>query len=102
MKLYKFTTMFIPEKDRSGAYWVKVPALSEVTTGGNSLEEARFMAQDALELVVLSRLEEGGSVPEDKKPAHVPRGAVVEEILVTVSHNVQSAPLTAHVKAAFA
>lgn len=93
--------MFIPEEDQKGAYWVKAPALSEVTTGGNSLEEARFMAQDALELVILSRLEEGEPIPEDKKPSRVPKGAVVEEVLVTVSHTVQSAPLTAHVKAAF-
>ena len=59
MKLYKFTTVFIPEGDEPDAYYVDVPALPEVATGGDSLAEARFMAQDALELVVLSRLEEG-------------------------------------------
>ena len=101
MKLYKFTAVFIPEAGEDG-YNVSVPAFPEICTCGDSLEEARFMAQDALELVVLSRLEEGEDIPADKKPQRISKGARVEEILITVAHEVKSSPLTADVKAAFA
>lgn len=101
MRLYKFTTVFIPEEEES-SYTVSVPAFPEIATCGDSVEEARFMAQDALELVVLSRLEEGESVPADTKPTHVPKGAMVEEMLVSVAHEVSSTPFTPDVKAAFA
>ena len=46
---------------------MRVPALPEIVTEGDSVEEAIFMAQDALELVVLSRLEEREVVPVNKK-----------------------------------
>lgn len=101
MRLYKFTTVFIPEADEEG-YNVSVPAFPEICTCGDSIEEARFMAQDALELVVLSRLEEGEEIPSDQKPSRVPKRAVVEEMLVSVAHEVSSTPFTPDVKAAFA
>lgn len=101
MKLYKFTTVFIPEAGEDG-YNVSVPAFPEICTCGDSIEEARFMAQDALELVVESRLEEGESIPADKKPTRVPKGAIVEEVLVSVAHEVSSTLFTPDVKAAFA
>lgn len=101
MKLYKFTAVFIPEKGDEG-YNVSVPALPEICTCGDSIGEARFMAQDALELAVTSRLEEGESIPADRKPTRVPKGAVVEEILVSVAHEVSSTIFTPDVKAAFA
>ena len=101
MNLYKFTVVFVPERGEEDLYNVFVPALPEVSTFGESLEEARFMAQDALELVVLSKLEEGETIPANKKPTKVPRGAVVEDILVAVSHEVKSTPLTLDVKTAF-
>lgn len=101
MKLYKFAAVFVPEKGEDG-FNVRVPAFPEICTCGDSIEEARYMAQDALELVVESRLEEGESIPADKKPTHVPKGAVVEEILVSVAHEVSSTLFTPDVKAAFA
>lgn len=101
MKVYKFTVVFTPEKDEEDTYNVSVPALSEVATFGESLEEARFMAQDALELVVLSRLEDGEAIPLNKKPIKVANGSIVEDIIVTVSHEVRSTPLTPDVKTAF-
>ncbi len=102
MKLYKFTAVFTPDEEDREAYNVFVPALPEIATCGDSVEEARFMAQDALELVVLSRLEEGEAIPTDKKPIRPPKGSIVEEILVSVAHEVSSAPLTPDVKATFA
>ena len=101
MKLYKFTTVFIPEAGEEG-YNVSVPALPEIATCGDSIGEARFMVQDALELVVQSRLEEGEPIPADKKATRIPNGAVVEEILVSVAHEVSSTLFTPDVKAAFA
>lgn len=102
MKFYKFTAVFTPEPGEDEVYNVSFPALPEIVTFGESKSEARFMAQDALELVVLSRIEEGEKLPRDKKPKRLPRGAFAEEILVTVSHDVKSAPLTKDVKNAFA
>ncbi len=102
MKLYKFTAVFSPDEVDKETYNVSIPALPEITTCGDSIEEARFMAQDALELVILSRLEEGESIPIDKKPVKLTKGATAEEILVSVAHHVSSAPLAPDVKAAFA
>lgn len=93
MNFFKFTVVFTPEKEDGEVYYnVSVPSLPEIVTLGDSIEEARFMAQDALELVVLSRLEEGELIPRDKKPSKVPKNARVEEVVVTVSHQVNAAP----------
>lgn len=102
MRIYKFTTVFTPVKEGKRSYWdVKVPALPEVVTFGDSLEEARFMAQDALELVVLCRLDDGESIPTNKKLSRIPKGTIVEDILITIVHEVHSTPVTQDVKAAF-
>lgn len=101
MKLYKFTVIFTPDEEDKNAYNVFVPALREIATCGDSVAEARFMAQDALELVVLSRLEEGEPIPANKKPSRVPKDAIVEDILVTVDHEVRSTLVTPDVKATF-
>ena len=103
MKIYKFTVVFTPEKEKGEVYYnVSVPALPEITTFGESHPEAKYMAQDALELVILSRLEEGEEIPVNKKPKKVAKGAIVEDVLVTVSHEVKSTLITPDVKIAFA
>ncbi|MFQ5452409.1 MAG: hypothetical protein ACE5DQ_02480, partial [Candidatus Paceibacterota bacterium] len=56
------------------------------------IEEARSMAQDALELALLSRLEEGEKIPKDKKPKKSLSNARVEELVITVSHKVEATP----------
>lgn len=99
MRFFTFTVIFHPETDDPDSYWVSVPALPEICTGGSSLEEARFMAQDALELVVLSRLENGEDVPSDIKPAKIPRNAKIEEMVITVFHQVNATP-SSYVKTA--
>jgi predicted RNase H-like HicB family nuclease len=102
MQFYKFTILMIPEKEGKEIYYnVSVPALPEITTFGDSIKEARFMAQDALELVVLSRLEEGEAIPADKKPKNLSKNTIVEEIIVTVSHDVKASPAS-YVKHALA
>jgi len=102
MKFYKYTAIFIPEPGEDEVYNVSFPAFPEIATFGESREEARFMAQDALELVIISKLEEGEKIPANKKAAKLPRGAFSEEILVTVTHEVKTTPLTQNVKAALA
>ena len=62
MQFFKYTIVLTPEKGEPDTFNVSVPALPEVVTFGKSLEEARFMAQDVLELVILSRLEEGNNL----------------------------------------
>ena len=103
MKLFKFTAVLMPmEEDGKKYFLVTVPALPEIVTQGDSVEEATYMAQDALELVLESRLEEGETIPADKKPSRVPQQAIVKEILASVTHSVQTTPLTHDVKIAFA
>ena len=97
MQFFKYTIVLTPENDESDTYNVSVPALPEIATFGESLEEARFMAQDALELVILSRLEEGEKIPSDKKPKRVPKNSKVDELIVTISHQVTATP-AAYVK----
>ncbi len=93
MKLYKFSVVIKPAVENKETYFqVRVPALPEIVTFGNSLEEAVFMAQDALELVVLSRLEDGENIPTDKKPSKISSKETVKEILISVVHNVNSTP----------
>lgn len=71
MRFFKYTVVFTPESDEPNVYNVSVPAFPEICTFGTSYEEAKFMAQDALELVILSRLEDGEEIPSDKKPKKI-------------------------------
>lgn len=88
-----------PDEDEPQSYNVFVPAYPEICTFGDSIEEARFMAQDALELVVLSDLEEKRTIPSDKKPDKLEKGAITDEIVVSVDHHVKATRLD-HVKTA--
>jgi predicted RNase H-like HicB family nuclease len=46
-----------------GGFTVRVPALPEIVTFGDSEAEALAMAKDAIELVLLSRRERGEPIP---------------------------------------
>lgn len=92
MRFFKYTAVLTPEKGKSKTYNVTFPALPEICTFGSSFEEAKFMAQDALELVILSRLENGEEIPPDKKPEIFPVKAKTEEIFVTITHQVTATP----------
>lgn len=82
-----------PEKEGKESYFnVNVPALPEIVTFGDSIEEARYMAQDALELCILSRLEDGEEIPQDVKPKKVAKNAYVEEIMVSVAYDITATP----------
>jgi antitoxin HicB len=62
-KEYSYTVLFEPAEE--GGYVVRVPALPEIVTEGDTLEEARARAEDAIRLVLQDRLAEGASVPCD-------------------------------------
>lgn len=58
---YTYTAVFQPEED--GGYVVTFPALPGCISQGETLEEARAMAGDALELYLEVLKSEGRSIP---------------------------------------
>jgi len=59
------TYTVILEPAEEGGFIVRVPALPEIVTEGDTEEEALAMAQDAIELVLESRQERGEPIPDD-------------------------------------
>ncbi|NJR41938.1 MAG: type II toxin-antitoxin system HicB family antitoxin [Akkermansiaceae bacterium] len=55
--------MSVFEPAEEGGFIVRVPALPEVVTEGDTEVEALAMAQDAIELVIASRRQRGEPVP---------------------------------------
>lgn len=93
MRFFKYTIVMTPEKMGKEVYYnVQVPALPEIATFGDSKEEARFMVQDALELSILSRLEDGEDVPADVKTKKAAKNALIEEIVVSVAYDINATP----------
>jgi antitoxin HicB len=63
------TYTIILEPMDEGGFLVRVPALPEVVTGGDTEDEALAMAKEAIELVLASRRERGEDIPvESGKP----------------------------------
>jgi antitoxin HicB len=62
-----YTVILTPEPD-AGGYSVTVPALPEVTTQGETVEEALAMAREAIELSLEVRRDEGDPIPPDISP----------------------------------
>ena len=60
---YKYTVFYEPAEE--GGYLVSVPSMPEICTEGDTLEEARAMAEDAIRLVIESNIKRGESIPED-------------------------------------
>lgn len=67
MPEYRYTVLFEPVPE--GGYNVVVPALPEVCTCGDTLEEARMMAKDAIKCVLESMQLDGEPIPSDVEPA---------------------------------
>ena len=63
---YSFTMLFEP--DEEGGYVVTCPALPGLVTEGDTMEEARQMAEDALRAYLESLEKDGLSIPADKAP----------------------------------
>ena len=67
MKVYNYTVIFEPVKE--GGYNVVVPAIPEVCTFGETLEEAREMAEDAIRCYLESAIQRMEPIPDDKEPS---------------------------------
>ena len=58
---FRYHITLRPEPE--GGFTVRVPALPEIVTYGETEDEALAMAKDAIELVLLSRRERGEGIP---------------------------------------
>ena len=64
MKILDFRVVMTP--DVTGGYVVTCPALSGLITEGDTLEEARTMATDAIQGYLESLKKHGESIPRDE------------------------------------
>ena len=67
------TYAFVFDPDPEGGFVVTCPALPGLVTHGDTLEEARSMARDAMAGFIEILLEDGEEVPESDGPQTVPR-----------------------------
>ena len=65
MKIYDYTVIFKPLEE--GGFDVIVPAIPEICTFGDTIEEAREMAEDAIKCYIESALELNEPIPADIK-----------------------------------
>ena len=70
------TYTIILEPMEEGGVLVRVPALPENVTCGDTENEALAMAREAIELVLESRLERGEIIPEETNSPRVHRMTV--------------------------
>ena len=63
---YSYTVLFEPAEE--GGFVVTCPALPGLVTEGDTLEEARAMAQDAIRAYLESLRKEHLPIPSDKMP----------------------------------
>ncbi|MCX6006808.1 MAG: type II toxin-antitoxin system HicB family antitoxin [Chloroflexi bacterium] len=66
MNVYTYTTLFEPVEE--GGYNVTVSAIPEICTFGQTIEEAREMAENAIRCYLESALEGKEAIPVDKEP----------------------------------
>ena len=66
-----YTFVFSPEPE--GGYTVTCPALPGLVTYGETLEEARPMALDAMEGLIEVMIDQGEAIPESDSPEAVSR-----------------------------
>lgn len=78
-KEYSFTVLFEPAEE--GGYVVTCPALPGLVTEGNTLEEAREMAKDAIRAYIESLRKDGLPIPPNKE---IKLNPVKEEVRVPV------------------
>ncbi len=77
MQEHRYTVLFEPVPE--GGYNVIVPALPEIATSGETLEEARAMALDAIKCVLESMIKDNEPIPDD-----TPAPAYHETLAVTL------------------
>ena len=69
MRIYRYTVIFEPAEE--GGYVVTCPALPGLVTEGDTLDEARVMAQDAIRGYLESLAEDGEEAPVENVDATV-------------------------------
>jgi predicted RNase H-like HicB family nuclease len=67
MKTYNYTVIFEPIT--GGGYNACVPAIPEICTFGETLEEAKLMVNDAIKCYIESALKAKEPIPEDREPS---------------------------------
>jgi antitoxin HicB len=75
MKILNYAVVMTPNGD--GGYVVTCPTLPGLVTGGDTLEEARVMAADAIRGYIESLQKDGEPIPTDNP--------IVEEVAVEVA-----------------
>ncbi|HET6467450.1 MAG TPA: type II toxin-antitoxin system HicB family antitoxin [Geminicoccaceae bacterium] len=73
---YAYTVLFEPDPE-AGGYVVTCPALPGLVTEGDTLEEARAMAADAIRAYLESLRDDGLPLPASDVPADAPLRAPV-------------------------
>ena len=63
MKILNYTVYFEPLED--GGYMVIVPAIPEIVTYGETLDEARAMAADAIKCHCEGLIKDGDPLPDE-------------------------------------
>jgi antitoxin HicB len=63
---YRYTVLFEPAEE--GGFIVTCPALPGLVTEGDTLEEARAMAEDAIRAYIESLRKDHLPIPSDKAP----------------------------------
>lgn len=71
-----FAVLLQPEED--GGFTVRVPALPEIVTYGETEQEALAMAEDAIHLVLVDAAEKGEALPCGETPR-------IREVKVTIA-----------------
>jgi antitoxin HicB len=79
MSEYRFTVLFEPAEE--GGYVVTCPALPGLVTEGETLDEARDMARDAIRGYLESLQKDGQPIPDD---VHLRADPVKEELDVAL------------------
>ena len=74
MPQYQYTAVFEPAPE--GGYVVTVPALPGLVTEGDTMEQAREMAKDAIRGYIESLVKHGEDILVEPDPASVERVAV--------------------------
>ena len=75
MKILNYTVIMTP--DDAGGYVVTCPALPGLVTGGDTLDDARAMATDAIRGYIESLQKDGEPIPTDNP--------IVERVAVEVA-----------------
>jgi len=65
MTEYKYTVII--ERAEEGGYLARVPALNDLTTEGDTLDEVKFMVQDAIKGYIETLKAEQLPIPKDFK-----------------------------------